>query len=82
MQTSSPARSASRAVSIALTIDGETVAGVVYDALRGDLFTAADVAAMLAELDLAQLRRTRTRLPMLRDERPEVLLRELQRIMK
>jgi len=28
------------AVSIALTIDGETVAGVVYDALRGDLFTA------------------------------------------
>lgn len=34
----------------------------------------------LAELDLAQLRRTRTRLPLLRDERPEVLLRELTRI--
>src|SRR5258706_1218390 len=34
----------------------------------------------LAELDLAQLRRTRMRLPLLRDERPEVVLRELKRI--
>lgn len=36
----------------------------------------------LAELDLNQLRRTRVRLPLLRDERPEVLLKELQRIMQ
>jgi len=34
----------------------------------------------LAELDLNQLRRTRLRLPLLRDERSEVVLRELQRI--
>jgi len=34
----------------------------------------------LAELDLAQLKRTRMRLPLLRDERPEVVLRELERI--
>jgi NAD+ synthase (glutamine-hydrolysing) len=33
-----------------------------------------------AELDLAQLRRTRTRLPLLRDERMELVTRELQRI--
>lgn len=33
-----------------------------------------------AELDLAQLKRTRARLPLLRDERPDILLRELQRI--
>ena len=36
----------------------------------------------IAELDLNQLRRTRIRLPLLRDERPEVLLKELQRIMQ
>lgn len=34
----------------------------------------------LAELDLNQLRRTRIRLPMLRDERSDIVLRELQRI--
>lgn len=34
----------------------------------------------LATLDLAQLRRTRARLPLLRDERPEILLKELKRI--
>src|SRR5512133_940232 len=34
----------------------------------------------LAELDLNQLRRTRSRLPLLRDERSEVVLKELQRI--
>ncbi len=34
----------------------------------------------LAELDLNQLRRTRIRLPLLRDERSEVVLKELQRI--
>lgn len=34
----------------------------------------------VAELDLNQLRRTRVRLPVLRDERSDVLLNELQRI--
>lgn len=34
-----------------------------------------------ASLDLAQLRRTRSRLPLLRDERPELVLRELERIL-
>ena len=34
------------------------------------------------ELDLAQLRRTRTRLPLLRDERPELVLSELNRILE
>lgn len=36
----------------------------------------------IAELDLAQLRRTRVRLPILRDERPELVARELERIFK
>jgi predicted amidohydrolase len=35
-----------------------------------------------ANLDLAQLRRTRSRLPLLRDEQPELVLRELERIMR
>jgi predicted amidohydrolase len=35
-----------------------------------------------ARLDLAQLRRTRSRLPLLRDEHPEMVLRELERIVK
>lgn len=39
-------------------------------------------ALTLCEIDLAQLRRTRARLPLLRDERPEVLLKELERIMQ
>jgi len=34
----------------------------------------------MAELDLNQLRRTRARLPLLRDERSELVLKELQRI--
>lgn len=34
----------------------------------------------LATLDLNQLRRTRIRLPLLRDERPELLVKELERI--
>jgi predicted amidohydrolase len=34
-----------------------------------------------ASLDLAQLRRTRSRLPLLRDERPELVFRELERIL-
>jgi predicted amidohydrolase len=37
-------------------------------------------ALTLAELDLAQLTRTRARLPLLRDERTALTLRELLRI--
>jgi len=36
-------------------------------------------ALTYATLDLAQLRRTRARLPLLRDERPELVLKELER---
>lgn len=35
----------------------------------------------LCEIDLAQLRRTRTRLPLLRDERPEMVISEMNRIL-
>jgi predicted amidohydrolase len=35
----------------------------------------------LTEVDLAQLRRTRTRLPLLRDENPAMVARELERIL-
>ncbi len=38
-------------------------------------------ALTVATLDLGQLRRTRTRLPLLRDERHALVLREIQRIM-
>lgn len=37
-------------------------------------------ALTLAEIDLGQLRRTRMRLPVLRDERSDLVLKELQRI--
>jgi NAD+ synthase (glutamine-hydrolysing) len=37
-------------------------------------------ALIFSELDLEQLRRTRSRLPLLRDERTSLMLRELQRI--
>lgn len=40
-----------------------------------------DEALTYATLDLGQLRRTRARLPLLRDERPELVLRELERIL-
>lgn len=39
-------------------------------------------ALVTARLDLAQLRRTRIRLPLLRDERMQLTMRELARIMK
>ena len=38
-------------------------------------------ALLFAEVDLEQLRRVRTRLPLLRDERPELVLDELTRIL-
>jgi len=39
-------------------------------------------AVTYAEMDLNQLRRTRTRLPLLRDERPEIVVNELGRILR
>lgn len=50
--------------------DGRMIARAPYN----------EEALMLCEIELAQLRRTRIRLPLLRDERPEVLLKALQRI--
>jgi predicted amidohydrolase len=38
-------------------------------------------ALINTEIDLNQLHRTRSRLPLLRDERPELLQRELERIL-
>jgi predicted amidohydrolase len=38
-------------------------------------------ALAVAEIDLNQFHRTRARLPLLRDERPELVLRELERIL-
>jgi predicted amidohydrolase len=35
----------------------------------------------IADLDLAQIRRTRARMPLLRDERPDLVRRELERIL-
>lgn len=52
--------------------DGRQIARAAYN----------DESLTLAELDLAQLRRTRTRLPLLRDERPEMVMKELQNIMQ
>jgi len=50
----------------------------------GNLLTHApyfEEALTLSEIDLNQLHRTRARLPLLRDERPELVQRELGRIL-
>ncbi len=52
--------------------DGRQIARAPYN----------DESLTLAEIDLAQLRRTRTRLPLLRDERPEMVMKELKNIMQ
>lgn len=52
--------------------DGRQIARAAYN----------DEALTLCEIDLAQLRRTRTRLPLLRDENPEMVQKELKRILK
>ena len=52
--------------------DGKLVAMGPYD----------QEAITYADMDLNQLRRTRTRLPLLRDERPEMVLSELERMIK
>jgi predicted amidohydrolase len=48
----------------------------------GTIFQAPfhDEGLYLAEIDLADVRRERVTLPLLRDERPEVLLRQLERL--
>lgn len=56
--------------STAFDPDGKLLAQAQFD----------EEGVTLAELDLAQLRRTRTRLPLLRDERMDVLQKELARI--
>jgi NAD+ synthase (glutamine-hydrolysing) len=50
---------------------------------RGNLIArgpALEEALIFADLDFGQLRRARARLPLLRDERPELVLKELERI--
>jgi len=47
--------------------------------LQAPLF---DEGLYVAEIDLADLRRERIALPLLRDERPEVMLRQLERIVR
>ncbi len=51
--------------------DGRQIARAAYN----------DEALTLCEIDLAQLRRTRTRLPLLRDENPQMVVNELNRIL-
>jgi predicted amidohydrolase len=41
-----------------------------------------DEGLFIAELDLAEVRRQRVAMPLLRDERPEVVLRQLERIVR
>ena len=51
---------------------------------NGDFLTHGlyfDEALITQDIDLNQLRRTRSRLPLLRDERPNLVLREMSRIM-
>jgi NAD+ synthase (glutamine-hydrolysing) len=52
--------------------DGKLIAKGPYD----------EEALTYAELDLAQIRRTRARLPLLRDERPELVQNEIRRILQ
>lgn len=55
----------------------------VYDP-NGDLVAAGpqhEEALTFAKIDMNQIRRTRARLPMLGDERPELIKRELERIL-
>lgn len=51
--------------------DGRQIARAAYN----------DEVLTLCEIDLAQLRRTRTRLPLLRDENPQMVVNELNRIL-
>ncbi|MFN3928407.1 MAG: nitrilase-related carbon-nitrogen hydrolase [Thermoflexus sp.] len=65
--------------------DGQNFWGgsTIFDP-NGDLVIQGpyfDEALILATIDLDQIRRTRIRLPLLRDERPGLVLRELRRIL-
>lgn len=57
---------------------------IVYDP-EGNLIAQApyyEETLLVTEIDLSQLRRTRSRLPLLRDERTALTLREMQRIVE
>jgi predicted amidohydrolase len=56
----------------------------VIDATGETVFRAPlhDEGLFVVELDTAEVRRTRARMPLLRDERPELVLRQLDRIMR
>ncbi len=65
--------------------DGQNFWGgsTIFDP-NGDLVVQGpyfDEALILASIDLDQIRRTRIRLPLLRDERPALVMRELHRIL-
>jgi NAD+ synthase (glutamine-hydrolysing) len=65
--------------------DGQNFWGgsTIFDP-NGDLVVQGpyfDEALILASIDLDQIRRTRIRLPLVRDERPDLVLRELRRIL-
>ena len=52
---------------------------------RGNLIAKGpkmEETIIFTEIDFNQLRRTRTRLPLLRDERPELIMKELERILR
>lgn len=56
----------------------------IYDP-NGNLITRGsyhEEMLLFGEIDLHQLHRTRARLPLLRDERPELMLREMHRILE
>lgn len=58
---------------------GSSVVDPNGEFLTGGLYF--DEALITQEIDLNQVNRTRSRLPLLRDERPELLLREITRIL-
>lgn len=58
---------------------GSSVVDPNGEFLTGGLYF--DEALITHEIDLNQINRTRSRLPLLRDERPELLLREITRIL-
>lgn len=58
---------------------GSSVVDPNGEFLTGGLYF--DEALIVQELDLNQVNRTRSRLPLLRDERPELMLREITRIL-
>ena len=56
-------------------------AQVIDPSGRSLLLAGSEEGMYCVDIDLQQIRRTRFRLPLLRDEQPELVLRELQRIL-